>query len=228
MRTWPSKVTASTVRADEAVRDRVARRRDPDRGQLVDLAHLDAADPWPQHRQRAAATPAPSSSRSAGTAHVSVCTAALTSTHQRGRASFHTARSSTSSGSDEVASSRSRRGARRCPSTPDRPDDRSPGRTGSASRTGRSPASGSPRSATVAALQAAHPIGEHLAPAHRRASRSTRRASPSSSLRSRHGRTRTNRTRDHATTAQNTFNPPGSVPQSITSVSPGTHTAGRR
>ena len=40
--------------------------------------------------------------------------------------------------------------------------------------------------------------------------------------------TRTNRTRDHANTAQNTFNPPGSSPQSITNVSPGTHTAGRR
>ena len=40
--------------------------------------------------------------------------------------------------------------------------------------------------------------------------------------------TRTNRTRDQASTAQNTFNPPGSRPQSITSVSPGTHTAGRR
>ena len=39
------------LRADEAVRDRVTRRRDPDRGQLVDLAHLDAADPWAQHRQ---------------------------------------------------------------------------------------------------------------------------------------------------------------------------------
>ena len=39
---------------------------------------------------------------------------------------------------------------------------------------------------------------------------------------------RTNRNRHHANTAQNTLTPPGSVPQSITSVSPGTHTAGRR
>ena len=39
---------------------------------------------------------------------------------------------------------------------------------------------------------------------------------------------RTNRNRHHATTAQNTLTPPGSVPQSITNVSPGTHTAGRR
>ena len=34
--------------------------------------------------------------------------------------------------------------------------------------------------------------------------------------------------RDQANTAQNTFNPDGSNPQSITTVSPGDHTAGRR
>ena len=40
---------------------------------------------------------------------------------------------------------------------------------------------------------------------------------------------RTNRTLDHANTAQNTRIPvPGRLPQSITSVSPGVHTAGRR
>lgn len=40
--------------------------------------------------------------------------------------------------------------------------------------------------------------------------------------------TRTKRTLDQASTAQNTFNPDGNRPQSIASVSPGTHTAGRR
>ena len=65
-------------------------------------------------------------------------------------------------------------------------------------------------------------------PAHRRAisKHSASNANVVAAVSSR--ATRTNRTRDHANTAQNTFNPPGSVPQSITSVSPGTHTAGRR
>lgn len=38
---------------------------------------------------------------------------------------------------------------------------------------------------------------------------------------------RTNRTRDQASTAQNTCNPPV-LPQSMASISPGVHTAGRR
>lgn len=38
---------------------------------------------------------------------------------------------------------------------------------------------------------------------------------------------RTNRTRDHASTAQNTLTPPR-VPQSMTRYSPGAQTAGRR
>jgi len=38
---------------------------------------------------------------------------------------------------------------------------------------------------------------------------------------------RTNRTRDQASTAQNTCNPPN-TPQSMTRCSPGDHTAGRR
>ena len=38
---------------------------------------------------------------------------------------------------------------------------------------------------------------------------------------------RTNRTRDHASTAQNTLTPPN-TPQSMTRYSPGVHTAGRR
>ena len=41
------------VGADETMWDRVTRRRDPDGRQLVDLADLDPADPWAQHRQLA-------------------------------------------------------------------------------------------------------------------------------------------------------------------------------
>ena len=76
-------------------------------------------------------------------------------------------------------------------------------------------------------LQTTHPVGEHRSSGHRRGPRSTRpRVRASWSARSLSAN-RTNRTRDHASTAQNTCTP-SSTPQSMTNVSPGVHTAGRR
>ena len=67
-----------------------------------------------------AAAPAPSSSRSAGTAQVSACTTALTSTHHAAAACVPHGEVIGRRGTRRRVW-RSRRGARRCPSTPDRP-----------------------------------------------------------------------------------------------------------
>ena len=160
MRTWPSKVTASTRRADE--RDAAPSNAPTPPGSST------ACRPCAPRRGRSVAaaignarnSSAPLSSRSAGRRQVSACTAALTSSHHAAAASFHTARSSLSSGTggplriaDEMLDDSLRLRIGRMTEVRSEPV------------VGREPDIVRRRDHHVGhrpALQATHPIGEHL------------------------------------------------------------------
>ena len=172
-------------------------------------------------------------SRSAGTAQISECTAALTSAHHAAAAVFAAARSVNGApdrGARPAGPSgrpwRSRPGSPRSPSTPGRRPRRSRAGTRSAWRTARSPAVGTTTFATTPPFR--QPIRSASTTSGTPPRVSKHSASSASVVAARSSAAkRTNRNRDHASTAQNTCSPP-STPQSMTRCSPGVHTAGRR
>ena len=122
--------------------------------------------------------------------------------------------------------SRSRRGSPRCPWTAGPPPRTSQDGTRNGRRTGRTRRRHDPVR-DDAALQAAHPVREHDLRDPAELLEALREQRAASSRPSRLPANRTNRTRDHASTAQNTCSAP-MLPQSIASTSPGAQTAGRR
>ncbi len=175
--------------ADQPGRDRVAGRAEPHAGQPVDLAGHRLADAGPQRRQRPSSSRS-TTSRSAGTAQISLWIAALTSTHHARAAAFAAARSANGHRPGTGASGRSwrsRPGSPRSPSSPGRRPRRSPAGTRDGPRTARSPVSAPPRS------RPPHPSGTPSGrpappPAPRRGPRSTPRAARAWSPRARRRR----------------------------------------
>jgi hypothetical protein len=207
--------------ADEPVRYRVAGRREPHAREFVDLAAGRRAPISGRSDGSMPSSGRSCSSRCAGTAQISECTAALTSA-PAGRRLVRRRRVADDGPSrhhqvtlgmaDQVLHD---------PFDSGRPPGRSQAGARNASRTARRPRSGRPRwrRHRLSGSPSGQPASSWVP---RRAPRSTRPAASASSAPA----NRTDRTRDQVSTVQNTCTP-CSTPQSMTSASPGVHTGGR-
>ena len=226
-----SSTRSRDLRADQPDRHRVAGRAEPDAGQPVDLAGHQPRRCSARSDGSGASSSRSMTSRSAGTAQISLCTAALTSAHHAAAAAFAAARSANGPGpagagdhqvglgvADQVLHDPLRLRVRGLAEVRPEPVVRGEPhvlrRGHHHVRRPRRP-SGSP-----SGRPAPRPAPRPASSKHSASSASVVSARSSSAK-------RTNRNRHQASTAQNTCSPP-STPQSMTRCSPGDHTAGRR